>query len=134
MLFFVFLIIIGIIIISNLRIKQIMQRCDDHINQICDNGEDIQHPEKIPVYISFLKKHSIRITKLIRTNSEFQKKLENFDYKLNFFVNEIIRKKRDSLYRQQLSTLLTHTIKDKDLKKRGEKTSSLFCVVKNLCN
>lgn len=118
MLFFVFLIIIGIIIISNLRIKQIMQRCDDHINQICDNGEDIQHPEKIPVYISFLKKHSIRITKLIRTNSEFQKKLENFDYKLNFFVNEIIRKKRDSLYRQQLSTLLTHTIKDKDLKKQ----------------
>ena len=118
LLFILILVVIGVVIFLDWRTKQIIQQCNNYINQICDNGDDIKYPEQLPDFLAFLKKHAVKANKLLRTNNEFNELIKNFDIKLGSFTREIIHEKELSLYKKQLSNVLTHTIKDKELKKQ----------------
>ena len=93
LLFILILIVIGVVIFLDWHTKQIIQQCNNYINQICDNGGDIKHPEKIIEFMNFIKKHSIKTSKLLRTNNEFNELIKNFDIKLGSFTREIIHEK-----------------------------------------
>lgn len=118
LLFILIFVVIGVVIFLDWRTKQIIQQCNNYINQICDDDGNIKHPEKIAEFTSFIKRYNIKISKLLRTNNEFNELIKNFDIKLGSFTREIIHEKELSLYKKQLSNVLTHTIKDKDLKKQ----------------
>lgn len=117
MLFFIILLIVGLAIWANWHYAHIIKQCDNYINLI-DTGNNPKNINKIPECVSFLEKNWTKIHKKAQTDRQYRDKFGQFLISLRMFMEYKIHDKKDFTYRKQLSDVLTHTVKDKDLKKQ----------------
>ena len=117
MLFFIILLIVGLVIWANWHCAHIIQQCDNYIKLI-DTGDNAKNINKIPECVAFWEKNWTKIHKKAQTDRQYRDKFGRFLISLSMFMEYKIHDKKDFTYRKQLSDVLTHTVKDKDLRKQ----------------
>lgn len=117
MLFFIILLIVGLAIWANWHYVHIIQQCEKYINLI-DTDDNPKNIDKIPECVSFLEKNWTKIRKKAFTDNQYHDKIGDFLTSLCGFKEREIYQKKAFIYGQQLCGVLTHTIKDKELKKQ----------------
>lgn len=115
LLFIIFLVVVFVIWI-NWHSTNVMQQCENYMNLI--DVDNVKNVNKIPDFISFLEKNWTKIHKKTHSNKLYQDKIGQFLAALSVFKESDIYEKRDLIYKKQVCNVLTHTIKDKNLKKQ----------------
>ena len=105
------------------KVKQINDELSARENRIYDKDKyEMKNPQEIPEYLSFIRKNAKIMKHKMLANEEFS-------WHIEYYVNEKIWEKHDQLYIKQLCNVLTHTVRDKDLKSQiiTEIKNSKYC-------